>query len=149
MSIRPCLVSDLQQAPNLVALLDEYRAECGIPELGPADPQFATYRQIEAAGLLFALGAFAGDDLVGFALVLISDLPHFGKRVAVTESLFVAAAARKGGAGVRLLAAVEQGAKERGAVGVLVSAPVASRLATVMQYTCYREASRVFFRSLA
>ncbi len=150
MSIRPCLVSDLQQAPNLAALLDEYRIECGVPELGQAEPQFATYQRLEALGMLFALGAFAGDELVGFALVLISDLPHFGKRVAVTESLFVASQARKGGAGMRLLAAVEQGARERGAVGVLVSAPVTSRLASLMDASShYRPASRVFFRSLA
>lgn len=151
-TVRPCTVAEFERAPNCDALLAEYEAESAIPELGQTvrHADLAQYKAMEAAGLMHMLGAFRDDgEIVGFLTLLIAPLPHFGGRlVASTESVFVTAAERRGGPGLDLLRAAERLAAERGAVGILVSAPVGGRLEKIMPRTGYRETSRVFFRGL-
>lgn len=144
--IRRCPFAEIEHAPHLAALMAEYGAESAMPELGPQSPQFATYRMLEQAGTMRAVGAFQGGDLVGFIIVLVAVLPHFGKRVASTESFFVAQGVRKGGAGLRLLCEAERLAQELGAVGFFVSAPVGGQLESVMPKAGYRETSTIFYR---
>lgn len=148
-TIRPCTVSDIEHAPNSAALLAEYGAESSIAGLGQQCAQFDTYYKLEAAGILHLVGAFRADQLVGFVIVMAAVLPHYGKKVATTESFFVAKNARKGGAGLRLLRAAEQKARDLGAVGFLVSAPVGGQLEQVLPRAGYENTNRVFFRGLA
>jgi hypothetical protein len=149
LAIRPCTVADIESAPNLASLLSEYGGESAIPELGPVNPQFPLYKAMEANGSVRMIGAFQGAEIVGFVALLVSVLPHFGVVVGTTESYFVASADRKSGAGLGLLHAAEDMARELGALGFFVSAPVGSRLERVMRGIGYRETNRVFFRSLA
>lgn len=147
--IRRCKVSDIEAAPNLEALLAEYGAESSLPEIGPAAAQFPMYRHLETAGMLHAIGAFQGDELVGFVCVLVSVLPHYGRTVATSESLFVTAPARSTGAGMRLLRNAEDVAREHGASAFLLSAPVDSQLEKVMRGThSYRPSNSVFVKEL-
>lgn len=147
--IRPCTVTEVEQSASLQQLLSDYARESSLPELGNASAHFETYRGMEAAGLLRIIGAF-GPDLVGFAAVLVYGLPHYGgRRVASTESIFVAPAARAGGTGLKLLRAAEEMARDLGAAALLVSAPVGGRLAQVLPRSGYRESNRVFIRGLA
>lgn len=151
-SIRACTIADLEASPALPALLAEYAAESSTCGLGGANPQLATYRQLEAAGALHPIGAFyGGDELAGFLLLLVSPVPHFGKLAATTESYFVSAAHRKGGgAGTRLLAAAEDRARELGCEAMFVSAPAGGRLARVMGHKAgYRLTNLVFCMELA
>lgn len=148
-NVKPCTVADMEQAPNIAELLAEYASESAIEGLGPVSAQMETYRQMEAAGFLHILGAFQGDALVGFLLVIVSVLPHYGVRVGSTESYFVAVSARKSGAGLILLREAEHLAQSLGAVGFFVSAPKGGRLEQVMEGKGYRETNRVFFRSLS
>lgn len=145
-SIRPCTMADIERAPHLI---DEYGAESTIDGMGPQCPQFDTYYKLEAAGMIHITGAFHGDELVGFVIVLASILPHYGKPVATTESLFLAKAYRKGNAGLRLLRSAEQRAKEIGAVGILVSAPAGGQLERILPRYGYTHSNTVFFRGLA
>ena len=147
--IRRCAFADIEHAPNLTKLMDEYGAESAMIALGPQRPQFPTYRLMEEIGTSHSFGAFQGEDLVGFIIILVAVLPHFGLRVASTESFFVTCSARKGGTGLRLLRQAEEFAKELGAVGFFVSAPIGSRLESVMPKAGYSEASKIFFRSFA
>lgn len=147
--IRRCTVADMADAPNIADLLAEYGAESAIEELGPPAAQLDTYRQMEAVGALHLLGAFDGDALVGFLVMIVSVLPHYGACIASTESFFVARAARKSGAGLKLLHEAEQLAKSLGAAGFFVSAPMSSRLEKILPGVGYRETNRVFFRRLA
>jgi GNAT superfamily N-acetyltransferase len=112
------------------------------------DPHLPMYRQLEAAGVLHAFGAFSGDELVGFLLMIVSPVPHYSAVVANTESFFVKDGHRKGGTGVRLLKMAEEHAKNLGAVGVFVSAPSGGRLSRAMPLLGFRETNRVFFRKL-
>jgi len=147
--IHPCTVSDMENAPNLADLLAEYGAASAIDGLGAPAAQLETYRQLEAVGVLHLIGAYQGDNLVGFLIMIISVLPHYGARVGSTESFFVASTARKTGAGLKLLREAERIAATLGAVGFLVSAPVGSRLDQVLTAKRYLETSHVFFKALA
>lgn len=95
------------------------------------------------------IGAYLDDILVGFCHVLVSLNPHYSALLAVTESLFVAAAHRGTGAGLALLREAENVARERGAAGMLVSAPTGGTLAAVLEHSKgFRETNRAFFRGL-
>ena len=130
-------------------LIEEYDAECSIPEIGEIDPQGALYAQMEAAGLMRCFGVFMGGWLVGFASILFYILPHYGKRVASVESLFIAKAHRASGNGAALMQAIEQDAKARGCVVMLYSAPTGSKLERLLLLKKrYRRTNAVFTRKL-
>lgn len=139
----------MENAPQLADLLAEYGVESVIDGLGKPAAQFELYHQMEATGALHLIGAWLDGDLIGFLILIVSVLPHYGTRIASSESFFVARAARKTGAGLKLLRAAEQHAKDLGAAGLFISAPTGSRLERIMPAEGYRETNRVFFRVLA
>ncbi|WP_168735171.1 GNAT family N-acetyltransferase [Pseudothauera rhizosphaerae] len=147
--IRPLTVAEFEQQPNLGELFAQYAEESAIPELGEHIVQFDTYRAMEAAGALIVRGAFRGGEMVGFIVLIVSVLPHFGVRTATTESFFVVPAERRGALGARLLYAAEAAAREASAVGLFVCAPAGGRLERVMAARSdYRQTNAVFFRGL-
>ena len=148
MEIQPATVDELIAAPNWWALFDEYAAECGNGGIGKPDMQVDTYRALEASGLLKIAAAHHEGGLIGFAVYLLSILPHYGKRVAITESIFVSPAHRNTGAGLALLKAVEAAALEGGAVGLLVSAPVGGSLDRLLAAKRYEHTNAVWFKRL-
>lgn len=141
-------VLDIADAPNLAELLAEYGEESAIEGLGPPSAQIAIYHQLEQAGGLHLIGAFDGGVVIGFLILIVTVLPHYGALVATSESFFVAKASRKTGAGLLLLREAERMAKEKGAAGLLVSAPADSQLEAVLPRVGFRETNRVFFRGL-
>ena len=148
MIIRPCTLDEIEHSPRLAEVLEAYGRESSIAELGPSSPDMATYRQMAASGIWHAIGAFA-PELVGIATVLVFGLPHYaGRRVASMESIFVLPAFRGGGAGLKLLRAAEQCAREQGASALMVSTPAGSRLESVMARSSYRATNRVFTMGL-
>lgn len=147
--VRPCTYSDVEAAPAFGVMLDEYGDESSVTASWRPVPQGDTYRALEAAGVLHVLGAFDGDVLVGFLSILVTVLPHFGRRAAVTESFFVAPVARKTGAGLALLHKAETLAASLGAEGLLVSTPIDGALDHVMACSSsYRPSNRVYFKEL-
>lgn len=148
MEIQPATVDEMLSAPNWWALLDEYAAECGNSGIGKPEMQVDTYRALEAAGVLKVIAARHDGELVGFAFYLLSILPHYGKRVAITESVFVAAAHRDTGAGLALLKDIEATALDGGAVGLLVSAPVGGSLDRLLAAKRYEHTNAVYFKRL-
>lgn len=146
--IRRISYSDILGAPNAEGLLNEYAAECSIPEIGLISPQAKMYEAMEASGLLHLFGAFLGEDLIGFATLLIYVLPHYGCKVAASESLFVAIKHRRG-IGMRLLETIESHAQEQGCAAILYSAPVDSQFETLLSLQDkYRRTNSAFCRSL-
>lgn len=146
--IKRCTLAEIEDAPNLQALLAEYGVESSIDGLGGQNMQGETYKALESTGLLHIVGAWVGDELAGFIAVLDYILPHYGKRVCASESYFVASAHRKSGAGVLLRQEAERFGEEQGAVGMLMSAPVGGRLAAVLPACGYRRTNEVFFKPL-
>lgn len=150
MEIRHFTVDDFFGHQGLSALLAEYAAESSIAGMPSPKPNVDIYRRLEASGAALCLGAVEGDELVGFLTLLVSLNPHYSAVIGVAESLFVAGAHRKSGAGLRLLREAEAVSKACGAVGFLVSAPYGGRLAEVLEASrSYRETNRIFFKALA
>lgn len=149
LTIRYCTIDEIEHAPNIGALIDEYAEESRSSELPQHSAQWAQYRQLEAVGALTAIGAFKGNELIGFVGVLKSFVPHYGAPMAVTESLFVAKAHRKNGTGLRLIKAAEEFAKSQEIACLMVSAPHGGSLEQVMPRLGYRHSNTVFVRSLA
>lgn len=129
-------------------LLAEYAEECAIPVLGEPNPQWGTYAQIEAAGKLATFGVYLASELVGFASVLMNELPHYGVKAALVESVFVASAHRASGAGAQLLAHIEANAAAAGCLAILYSAPAGSRFEEFLGHR-YARTNSVFCRSLS
>jgi len=134
---------------NYQALFAEYAAESSTEGLPAPQPDMALYRALHASGCMHTLAAFQGDTLIGFLVMLAHRNPHYGITLAVAESLFVAAAHRAGGAGLRLMREAEDLGARLGAAGIFLSAPAGGKLERMMQASsAYRHSNTVFFRSL-
>lgn len=135
---------------NAQGLVDAYAAECSIPVLGKVNPQRDIYSALEQSDSSRCFGVYEGDELVGFANVLASIIPHYGKKVAVVESLYLSPSHRHGWNGRELMAAIESDAKESGCVAILYSAPVDGKLFRLLSLSLeYSFTNAVFCRSLA
>jgi GNAT superfamily N-acetyltransferase len=148
--VQECTALAFGAYPQVGALVAEYAAESSIDGLPTPKPHEPSYLRLERAGIMHVLIALVDGAVVGFLVLLVNMNPHYGEKLAVIESFFVGKAHRKSGAGGRLLRRAEEIGRERGAIGLLLSAPVNSVLARIMeQGKRYRETNRVFFRSLA
>ena len=147
-TIRAISVAEAFDSPVFSDLCDEYREESlRNPDMIGALPDRDGYERMVNAGMLYPLGLFSGDELVGMCAVLITPVLHFGGKVlASTETLFVAKSHRSGGAGMNLLHAAENIASIAGAGGLYVTAPVGGNLEKLLPHVGYHETNRVFFR---
>lgn len=149
--IRPISFRQILDAPNAKELLDEYAAECSLPEIGQIDPQVHIYEAMEKSGAMQAFGVYDGATLIGFVTVLIYTLPHYGKKIAVTESIFLASEHRHKGIGPKMLALVRGYAKSKECMVVQYIAPVGSRFSKLLSINAprYRRTNIVFTENLA
>lgn len=146
--IRPCAVDDIERATNLPELVAEHAAESQRIQQLVARMNFATYRALEAAGLLFVLGAFDDDTLVGFFFLIVNESAHYEGLIGVAELFFVSAPYRGGGTGTRMLAMAEAAAREQGAVCMVIASPIGHRLDAVIPRWGYAPIDRVFGKPL-
>lgn len=144
--IRKCSISEIMEDPAFPALIEEYAAESAVEGMPSPNAKMESYAIMELTGMLHPFGAFKDGELVGFISVLTPMLPHYGRLVASAESFFVTKLHRKGGAGLRLLKAVEQVAIEEGSPGIFVSAPIKGMLIEILPRRGYTECSRIFFK---
>lgn len=133
---------------NFPQLLDEYADEASVKGLPRPAAKMRAYLDLEASGAIHTIVALRYGQLVGFLTVLAPKLPHYDRTVAVCESYFVTKRHRKTGAGLRLLRAAEDLAREVGSPGMLVSAPTEGALSNVLPRVGYEETNRVFFKRL-
>lgn len=147
--IRPVSYAEILEAPNAKALLDEYAQECSIPLIGEACPQADMYSAMEATGMFQAFGVFDEERLIGFAALLIYVLPHYGRKIATVESLFLSKAHRSAQGGSALMETIESYAKEQGCVAILYNARAESQLERLLTLLKpYERTNSVFCRSL-
>lgn len=147
--IRQIRCAEIFADPAWPALLAEYAEECSIKLIGPIQPQQDVYERMEAVGVLRCFGVYRDGRLSGFATVLLPVLPHYGKRPATVESLFVAKAERAGGTGLRLMGAIEENVQDV-SDAILYSAPKGGALELILsRHSAYVQTNSVFARSLA
>jgi GNAT superfamily N-acetyltransferase len=149
-SVRRISVAEAFASPDFPALCREYAEESAIAGLPAPQEKLAAYQMLEAGGseAFCAYGAFLGEALIGFVALLTPILPHYGIAIAVAESLFVAKAHRKTGAGMLLIRRAEEHAREMRSPGLLFSAPSRGRLAALLPRIGYRETNRAFLKEL-
>lgn len=146
LTVAPGTIPGLWASPGWDELLAEYAAESSIEGMPEPQARLETYAGLERAGVLHVIDARVLGRLVGFITILAVPLPHYGITTAVSESFFVARNDRSTGAGLRLLKAAEDKARELGSPGLLVSAPFEGDLFRVLPRRGYRETNRVFFK---
>ncbi len=148
LEIRKSSISEFEGSPTFAGLIEEYAAESAIKERPHPAAKMPLYAQLERAGALQAIGAFLDTQLIGFITVLAPVLPHYGAVVAVAESYFVAKEHRATGAGLKLLVAGKERAREVGSPGILFSAPIGGALAELLVRKGSKEVGRVFFEAV-
>ena len=100
----------------------------------PFDPDVEAYGRLWDAGYAFAVAAFVGDEVVGYAVITVVPHPHNpAVIVAANDALFVAPAYRNGITSGRLILAAEAEAKRRGARKIVWHARAGTPLATMLQ----------------
>jgi GNAT superfamily N-acetyltransferase len=149
LDVRPISYAEILGASNAAILLAAYSAECSIPEIGETNPQPEMYAQMERSGMFQSFGAFAGSELIGFASALDFMLPHYGRKIANVESLFVSPVYRTCRAGNALMNAIEAYGKEKDCEVISYSARTGSQFERLL--SClrpYQRTNAVFMRSL-
>ena len=123
----------------------------------PICPQADLYARMEASGSFQVFGiydiprfqVFDEERLCGFATVLVYVVPHYGRRIATVESLFLRAGSRNRPNGNALMDAVEGYAKEHGCEAILYSARTGSRFERLLSLLKpYERTNSVFLRCL-
>lgn len=147
--IRKMSFDELAAMPEFEKLTQDYADESKIEEMPEHCINHAAYRAMEQAGMYHLFGAINDDKLVGLVCVLVTPVPHYSVKIASTESIFVDAAHRKGGTGLKLLKVAEDCAREHGADHLFISAPMGGRLVQVLPRVGYRECQRIFCRRLS
>lgn len=148
-SIRPVSFSTLLDDCHAQQLFAEYERECALEELGATCPQREMYAAMERSGLFTAFGVYVGERLVGFATLLLYVLPHYGKKIANVESIFISPAWRNTGIGSELIHEIERFATHETCAAILYSAPTGSRLERLLGLKkTYRRSNAIFIRSL-
>jgi GNAT superfamily N-acetyltransferase len=149
-TFRPVSYLDILDSPEAADLLKEYGEECSIPEIGSICPQRDLYARMESTGLMGSFGMYLDDVLIGFVTLLFFVLPHYGKKVANVESLFLARAHRRGRLGYELLVKAESVAREAGCSVVLYNARAGSKFERLLTTSSrYERTNSVFLRDLS
>jgi predicted acetyltransferase len=113
----------------MIKLYDEYASESKSNIVPNHNPHFEGYENLEKAGILSVFCAYVDNKIVGFIISATVRMLHYTDLSTTIESIFVDKNHRKGtGIGNKLIEAVQQDAKERGSVTMLISAPVGSNL---------------------
>lgn len=103
-------------------------------ELMVLDPHWERYEALDDAGVLLLLGAWVGDQMVGYSLNFVTEHLHYsGLTYSQNDVLFVAPTHR--GIGKQLIAETERMAKERGAKMQLWHAKEGSTLDRMLKHS--------------
>ncbi len=144
MKLKAISFNELFDHPLFADLCIEYAKESGNDDLGLALPNGELYVALEGAGRAFCVGAFVADEMVGFAVLMINEHPHYSKNVGVCDAIFVRKDYRRGPTGLKLIRKVQEMAKEKGLPGVYFTAPANSRLSKLFA-RLFKETDRTFW----
>ena len=145
--IRKISVADFFNHPSSADLLSSYGEECRISGMPRINPDRSVYDLMEKSGLVSIFGAFDGDNMDGFLVLLVSKNPHYSQLIGTIESIYVAKDKRKGGAGLELINKSKSVSKELGAVGIFISAPTHGVFGKVLEGLGAKNTNNVYFWS--
>lgn len=129
------------------SLAEAHWRECGFDF--PFEPDVEAYQRLSDAGVLFALVAQEGEEILGYCTVILS--PHLFNRtvvVAASDALFVTPSARRSLVSGRLVHAAEDEARERGATRFAWHCRAGTPLAEMLRAHGYATVDEVVARAL-
>ena len=113
------------------------------------DPKRAAYEAVSAAGLLHVLGAFDRKTLVGYSVSVRVDHPHLAVTTLTNDLLYLDEDYRNGSAGLRLMRATEQIARDLGVNAMIWCAVAGSTLDDIlMRRDDYQAHQRLYRKDL-
>lgn len=116
-------LAELFARPEFTALCDAYAAEAGNEEFGLWSIDHSHYLEMEKGLGGQAFAVWDGETLAGFAFAFRVKQPHFDAVDAMfVDALFVAEEYRRTGAGLRLIQALKNHARDAGVKGLLFGA---------------------------
>ena len=144
MKLKAISFNELFDHPLFADLCIEYAKESGNDDLGLGLPNTALYEALEGAGRAFCVGAFVADEMVGFAVLMVNEHPHYSKDIGVCDAIFVRKDYRRGPTGLKLIRRVQEMAKGKGLPGVYFTAPAHSRLSLLFAKV-FKETDRTYW----
>ena len=129
------------------ALVNANWAETGFDF--PFDPDVDAYQRMFDAGIAFAVGAFDGDQAVGYCVVVVTAHPHCrGLLYGSNDALFVAPEGRNTMVPGRLILMAEAEAKRRGAKRFTWHCRAGTALADLLARHGYAPVDQVVMREI-
>ena len=113
------------------------------------NPSLEMARAMQDNGIMFALGAFDGDEMVGYSTAMVA--PHWFNPAEVwcmSDALFVKREYRQGLTGGKLILATEAEAKKRGATAMLWHTRSGTSLSDAFEMRGYKPADLVMMKGL-
>lgn len=146
-TIRPAAADEiLRNAALLTAHWDEVALNKDLMVLAP---DVGVYLALESVGKLLILGAYAGDEMIGYAASILNTHPHYADLVvANNDVLFVRKDHRNGRTGLRLIKEMERVAEHAGAKMVLWHAKSGTRLEQLLPRLGYGVQDVVFSKGV-
>lgn len=141
------IVNPAEWIPRIRELLAANWVETGFDF--PFAPDIAMYQRMFEAGVVFAVAAFKGTEVVGYCTVCV--VPHVHNPsiiVASNDALFVAPSHRKGTAAARLMRAAETEAARRGATRFTWHCRAGTPLAEMLAQHGYTPVDTVVMKGL-
>lgn len=132
------------------SLLEQHREELTTnKDLMVLKPDVDTYVRLEDQGRLLSLGAFEGDEIVGYSVnILANNLHYVDVTMCQNDVLYVREDKRQGPTGLRLMRETERLAKERGADMMLWHAKPGTNLDAILPRLDYRVQDVIYSRVL-
>lgn len=129
------------------ALIKEYADESVIEELKGYSHNRRMYQKLQDLGFAEAITARKSGILIGAVIMMITEPPHYSQKIAVIDSYFVGKKHRSAGVGLHLLKKASAVAIEKNCIGLFASAPVDSRLETLLSLKKdFRHTHSLFFK---
>jgi len=141
--IKPCTITEIEMS----GLADEY-ASYAVDGLPAPNPQWDCYRQMEAQDAICSVGAYESGKLIGFIVMLVHVSLHYGVKIAMAESIFVAHEYRKTGAGIKLIRSFDQFANMSQAKASIVTAPTGGELDKVLSKAGYINTHTTYVKAI-
>jgi GNAT superfamily N-acetyltransferase len=145
MPVRPIAIADSWDVA--LPLMQENWRETG--DSFPFEPSRDFYEHCERMQLLFAMGAYIGEDLVGYAVVMVAPHPfNPNVKVASGNPLYVVPQYRCGVLPGRLMLGAEREARERGAHKVYWHMRAGTKAAEMLAEHGYSVVDNVLMKEL-
>lgn len=148
MDIRP--ISVVEQLPRVSALLREHWAELALNKsLMVLSPNVEVYATLEAAGSIVALGAFDGEELIGYSVNLLTRHLHYSGLLTASNDVLFVRQDHRGRVGPRLIRKTEKACNAAGAQILLWHAKPGTLLEQLLPRIGYGVQDIVYSRVLA